>query len=62
MVEMKQLERACTRASTFLTICSGIVYACARLTIVVLLFTSLRSVPEGVYLNTPWTRFLPNIS
>ncbi|KUJ21636.1 uncharacterized protein LY89DRAFT_637487 [Mollisia scopiformis] len=32
------------------------------LAILVLLFTSLRSTPKGVYDDTPWTRFLPNIS
>ncbi|KAH6708721.1 hypothetical protein BKA61DRAFT_557532 [Leptodontidium sp. MPI-SDFR-AT-0119] len=41
---------------------SGIVYTASRLIILVLLFTCLRAVPERVYENTPWTRFLPNIS
>ncbi|KAK4233271.1 hypothetical protein C8A03DRAFT_39029 [Achaetomium macrosporum] len=58
----KAFEKNCNRASRFVTISSSIVYAASRLVIMVLLFTSLRSVPEGVYENSPWTRFLPNIS
>ncbi|KAK3307678.1 uncharacterized protein B0T15DRAFT_484731 [Chaetomium strumarium] len=42
--------------------CLHIIYAVSRLAILILLFTSLRSVPEAVYENSPWTRFLPNIS
>ncbi|AEO64352.1 uncharacterized protein THITE_2110422 [Thermothielavioides terrestris NRRL 8126] len=56
------LSRPYHKASRYLTIGAGIVYAAARLTIIALLFTTLRSVPEGVYTDTPWTRFLPNIS
>ena len=59
---MESLAQACTFASTFLTIGSGIIYAAARLVIMVLLFTSLRAVPEGVYHDTSWTRFLPHVS
>jgi hypothetical protein len=58
----KAFEKNCNRASTFVTISSGILYAVSRLVILVLLFTSLRSVPEGVYEDSPWTRFLPSIS
>jgi hypothetical protein len=54
--------RKCDRASKFITIISSIIYAVSRLAILILLFTSLRSVPEAVYENSPWTRFLPNIS
>ncbi|AEO64639.1 uncharacterized protein THITE_47478 [Thermothielavioides terrestris NRRL 8126] len=40
----------------------GILYTAARLAILVLVFTSLRRVPAGVYQDTPWTRFLPTFS
>ncbi|CZR63518.1 uncharacterized protein PAC_13415 [Phialocephala subalpina] len=59
---IEKWRKDCGQASQFLTISSGIVYAASRLIILVLLFTCLRAVPEGVYENTPWTRFLPNIS
>jgi hypothetical protein len=55
-------QQNCDQVARFTTIGTGILYAIARLMILVLLFTSLRSVPKGVYENTPWTRFLPNIS
>jgi hypothetical protein len=48
--------------SRFQTISGGILYICTRLIIIVLIFTALRSVPVGVYENTPWTRLLPNFS
>ena len=57
-----KFRRTCDQASRFLTISTGIIYTIARVTILVLLFTSLRSVPEGIYEATPWTRSLPNIS
>ena len=57
-----KLKRNWDQASRFLVISIGILYMAARVTILVLLFTSLRLVPEGIYVNTPWTRFLPNIS
>jgi hypothetical protein len=53
---------AYNRVSTLFIIGTGIVYLAARLIILVLLFTSLRAVPAGVYENTPWTRFLPSFS
>ena len=57
-----KLKRTCDQVSRVLTISIGILYTTARLTILVLLFTSLRAVPEGIYTNTSWPRFLPNIS
>ena len=57
-----KLKRTYDQVSRFLTISIGILYTIARLTILVLLFTSLRAAPEGIYKNTPWPRFLPNIS
>jgi hypothetical protein len=55
-------RKACNQASRFFIISIGIVYIASRLIIIVLLFTCLRAVPEGVYENRPWTRFLPNFS
>jgi hypothetical protein len=55
-------KKSCNRASRIVTIGASILYAASRIVILVLIFTSLRAVPEGVYKNTPWTRFLPNIS
>jgi hypothetical protein len=63
--EIKRIDKqrdVYNQVSSLFIIGTGIVYIAARLIILVLLFTSLRSVPEGVYENTPWTRFLPNIS
>ncbi|KAK0512852.1 hypothetical protein JMJ35_004869 [Cladonia borealis] len=56
-----ELERIYNQLSRFLTISISILYTIARLTILVLLFTSLRVVPEEIYKNTPWPRFLLNI-
>jgi hypothetical protein len=58
----EEWRKACNQASQFFIISIGIVYIASRLTILVLLFTCLRAVPEGVYEDTPWTRFLPNFS
>ena len=33
----------------------------ARVLIVIMAFTSLRSVPAGVYANIPWTQYIPHI-
>lgn len=54
--------RACTHASTILAISSVIVYAAARLMIIVLLFTCLRATPASIYQITPWTKFIPFMS
>jgi hypothetical protein len=59
---IQKRRQSCGQASRFLTICCGIVYTASRLIILVLLFTCLRAVPEGVYKSTPWTRFLPKFS
>ncbi|ETS85561.1 hypothetical protein PFICI_03586 [Pestalotiopsis fici W106-1] len=52
----------CTRASRIVTIGGGILYITARLILLALLFSPLRSAPIGVYQNTPWTRFIPSFS
>lgn len=62
MDRSNELKRTYNQASRFLTISVSILYTIARLTILVLLFTSLRAVFEEIYKNTPWPRFLPNIS
>jgi hypothetical protein len=38
----------------------GAIYSIARLSIIVIAFTSLRAAPAGLYTNT-WARFLPNL-
>jgi hypothetical protein len=48
--------------SRFVSIVGPVLYIAARLTILVLMFTSLRAVPAGVYENTPWSKFLPSLS
>ena len=55
----ERTQRNYDRVSTTTTIGCGIVSAIARLMILII-FTSLRSVPAGVYDNTNWTRFLPS--
>ncbi|KAF2193106.1 hypothetical protein K469DRAFT_745478 [Zopfia rhizophila CBS 207.26] len=47
--------------SRFLTIITGIIYAIARLLILVLAFIALRRQDERVYIDT-WTKVLPNFS
>lgn len=47
--------------SRAITIFAGILYSIARVALLVICFTSLRSVPEDLYV-TSWTRFMPNIS
>ena len=57
-----KLKRTYNQLARVLTISISILYTIARLTILVLLFTSLRAAPVEIYKNTPWPRFLPNIS
>lgn len=59
---MRAFRERCSQVSNVTTIIGIILYAIARLIIIVLLFTSLRAAPAGVYQDTAWTRFLPNIS
>lgn len=58
----REKQASYSRVCEFLVLGTGIIYVASRLIILVLLFTSLRSAPKGIYDNTPWTRFLPNIS
>jgi hypothetical protein len=54
--------KKCNRASQYLATVSSIIYAAARIATLVLVFSSLRSVPDSVYEDVQWTRFLPHIS
>ncbi|CZR66966.1 uncharacterized protein PAC_16865 [Phialocephala subalpina] len=47
--------------SRSLTIFAGIVYSIARVALLIIAFTSLRSVPRDLYV-TSWTRFMPDVS
>ncbi|KXH48318.1 hypothetical protein CNYM01_08946 [Colletotrichum nymphaeae SA-01] len=60
--ENLKLRGLLDKASSIITIVSGLVYTVARLTILILLFTCLRETPVDVYRVTPWVNFLPNIS
>ncbi|KAK9773751.1 hypothetical protein AB5N19_13817 [Seiridium cardinale] len=60
--KLQEFRHKCEQVSTVLTICGGILYIITRVIILILLFTSLRDVPLGVYEQTPWTRFLPSFS
>ncbi|KAI1115588.1 hypothetical protein F5Y14DRAFT_410397 [Nemania sp. NC0429] len=48
--------------SRFIILTSSIVYIASRLIIMVLLFTSLRATPGGVYHLTPWNQVMPSFS
>ena len=39
----------------------GIVYVAARLTLIIEVFTCLRSMPDGVYENVNWTTYIPHL-
>lgn len=60
--KIEHTKGICERISYFSMLLCGTFYIAARVIIVVLLFTSLREVPLGVYQETPWTRYLPNFS
>lgn len=56
------IDERCEDIARILANASSIAYMGARMIIIVLMFTCLRSVPTGVYQMTPWTRFIPKIS
>jgi len=58
---LQTFRRHCDRVSRVITIVAGIFYTIARIALLVIAFTSLRSVPEDVY-TTSWTQFLPHVS
>ena len=37
------------------------IFFIARVLIVIMAFTSLRSVPAGVYADVPWTEYVPHV-
>lgn len=56
------VNKRAEQASKLVFITSHVLYAAARLVILVLLFTSLRAGPAGAYQDTTWTHFLPKLS
>lgn len=56
------VNKRAEQGSKLVFITSLVFYTAARLVILVLLFTSLRAGPAGVYQDTTWTRFLPKFS
>jgi hypothetical protein len=54
-------QMRCYQFSRVVAIFSGTLYAISRAALIVVAFTSLRSVPEELYV-TSWTRFMPNVS
>jgi hypothetical protein len=53
--KFKYQQETCELASRLLTLFIGILYTVARLILLVISFTSLRSVPERVHEDTLWT-------
>lgn len=62
MKTLEKMETMCLITTRIIPIFSIFVYTIARIIIIVLLFSTLRSVPAEVYQNTAWTRFIPNVS
>jgi hypothetical protein len=59
--DTEKVRARCDQLSMIVASFSGILYTIARAALLVVAFTSLRSVPEELYI-TSWTRFMPNIS
>ncbi|KAE8452661.1 hypothetical protein EG329_013920 [Mollisiaceae sp. DMI_Dod_QoI] len=60
MESLKPIRRRRAFSRTW-TIFAGIFYAIARVALLIIAFTSLRSAPKELYV-TSWTRFMPNVS
>ncbi|EGO58443.1 hypothetical protein NEUTE1DRAFT_122623 [Neurospora tetrasperma FGSC 2508] len=58
----RRLESGIGRYARYINIFFGTIYAISRVALVVLMFSSLREVPKGVYEVAGWTRFLPSFS
>ncbi|PQE21521.1 Major facilitator superfamily domain general substrate transporter protein [Rutstroemia sp. NJR-2017a BVV2] len=58
----RDLENNFNMISRYVAVGSCIIYTIARIAILVLIFSSLRSVSDSVYKDVLWTRFLPNFS
>lgn len=58
----KPQRDAYNATSRFIILSSSIIYIASRLILMVLIFTSLRATPEGVYQITPWTQVMPSFS
>ncbi len=59
---LKAREQECDAASRALTIITSVIYALARLILLAILFSSLRSVPAAVYDDVDWIRFVPHFA
>ncbi|KAE8446053.1 hypothetical protein EG329_012561 [Mollisiaceae sp. DMI_Dod_QoI] len=59
--ENRRFEHICELITRSLNLITGILYSIARVALLVVAFTSLRSVPEDLY-TTSWTRYLPHFS
>jgi hypothetical protein len=59
--ELEDFKNQWDSVSRSLTIFAGFVYSVARVALLVIAFTSLRSAPEDLY-TTSWARFMPHIS
>lgn len=62
MMKQERSMPTIRRAARYISTISYIFYPAARLLTIVLLFTSLRSLPADVYQVDPWVNFLPKIS
>jgi hypothetical protein len=60
-LELDRVSGRCDNLSRILTSILGVLYSIARVALLVIAFTSLRSVPESLYIDS-WTRFMANIS
>lgn len=52
------LPKACNLSILFLT---STLYFLARLSLLAISLSSLRQMPKSVYLNTPWTKYIPSL-
>ncbi len=52
------LPKACNLSVLFLT---STLYCLSRLSLLAISLSSLRRMPESVYLNTPWTKYIPTL-
>jgi hypothetical protein len=59
--ELEDFKNQWDSVSRSLTIFAGFVYSVARVALLVIAFTSLRSAPEDLY-TTSWARFMPHVS
>ncbi|KAK3997211.1 hypothetical protein QBC44DRAFT_280831 [Cladorrhinum sp. PSN332] len=58
----KKVRRTCDQVARFVGVICGGLYIAARFVIIGIIFSSLRTVPEGVYKSTNWTVYMPTLS